>query len=72
MVRNANKQPDIRHRIELQEWKANITIILNPGVISPTQLIGLIDIGGFSVGIGDWRPEKDGDNGTYTIYQEEV
>lgn len=67
MVRNSNGQPDIRHRCELQNWRANLKIILNPGVMSTKQLAGLIDIGGFAVGVGDWRPEKNGDNGTYTV-----
>ena len=33
------------------------------------SVLSLIDAGGMGVGVGEWRPEKDGDFGTYAIDQ---
>lgn len=37
------------------------------GVYTLEQIINLINVGGFSCGIGEWRPEKDGQNGMYSV-----
>lgn len=31
------------------------------------SLLSLIDAGGMGVGVGEWRPEKKGDYGTYAL-----
>ena len=31
------------------------------------QIINLINMGGFSNGVGEWRPEKDGQFGTFHV-----
>ena len=31
------------------------------------QILNCIDAGGFVCGIGEWRPEKDGDYGRYHL-----
>jgi hypothetical protein len=31
------------------------------------SVLSLIDAGGMGVGVGEWRPEKNGDFGTYRI-----
>ncbi len=58
---------DIRYRAEFKEWSANIPIIFNEGVISLEQLINLFRIAGFGVGIGEWRPERNGIHGTWEV-----
>lgn len=35
--------------------------------ISFESVISLIEAGGIGVGVGEWRPEKRGDFGTYQI-----
>ena len=30
-------------------------------------MLSLIDAGGMGVGVGEWRPERDGDFGTYRV-----
>ena len=37
------------------------------GKYSEAQLINLVNAGGFAVGIGEWRPEKDGQHGMYCL-----
>lgn len=39
----------------------------NANVLSAEQVIGLFEAGGFGVGIGDWRPERDGVHGRFHV-----
>jgi hypothetical protein len=44
-----------------------LTITYNEGLISLDQVFQAIYAGGFGTGLGDWRPEKDGNNGRFTL-----
>jgi hypothetical protein len=67
MVRVGKGAADIRHRGEFKKWSANLRIRFNESVISAEQVLNLFSLAGFSVGVGDWRPEKNGQFGTFTI-----
>jgi hypothetical protein len=69
MVRVGNGAADIRFRGQFDEWSATIDITYNAGVISAEQLVNLFQLGGFAVGIGEWRPEKSGQFGMYRVAQ---
>lgn len=57
---------DIVYRGEFKEgWKSTFTVIFDEGVISLEQIVQMINLGGFSVGIGDWRTEKGGNFGMF-------
>ena len=58
---------DIRYRGEFKQWSAEITIRYNANVMSMEQIINLFNLGGFAVGIGEWRPEKGGSFGMYHV-----
>lgn len=58
MVRVGMGTADIRYRPEYWPWAADITIRYNSRAINPEQLTHLLNIAGFGVGIGEWRPEK--------------
>jgi len=58
---------DIRFRAEFERWAAVLTIQHNASVLSAEQVVSLIHAGGFGVGIGDWRPEKDGVSGRFHV-----
>lgn len=58
---------DIRYRAEFKEWTADIPIEFNEGVISLEQLANLFRIAGFGVGVGEWRPERNGIHGTWEV-----
>lgn len=60
---------DIRYRAEFKQWSANIPVVFNEGVISLEQLINLFSIAGFGVGIGEWRPERNGVHGTWVVLE---
>lgn len=58
---------DIRYRAEYPEWSAIINIEYNAHSISVEQLANLLNVAGFSSGIGEWRPERNGFMGRYAL-----
>jgi hypothetical protein len=71
MVRIGMGVADIRYRGEFTEWACDVPIQYNASVISLEQLINLFQYAGFAVGIGEWRPEKNGNYGMFRIAGEE-
>jgi len=67
MVRVGMGTADVRFRGEFTNWHADVIIKYNQGVISISQIANLLRTAGFGVGIGEWRPEKDGMWGMFTI-----
>lgn len=67
MVRIGAGVADIRYRGEFRRWSATLPITYNARAISAEQIIGLFEIAGFSVGVGEWRPERDGSFGTFSV-----
>jgi hypothetical protein len=61
------RSADIRFRGEFHDWQIKLKISYNKNAISPEQIAMLINNAGFSVGVGEWRPEKDGSHGTFGI-----
>ena len=60
-----NKQPDIRFRPEFHGWKARL-LIQHADDISTETVIDLVNRAG-SVGVGEWRPERNGSFGTFEV-----
>lgn len=68
MVRVGMGVADIRFRGQFTNWHMDLTIRYNKnGQYTLEQIINLINVGGFSCGIGEWRPERDGQNGMYHV-----
>ena len=67
IVRLGGKTADIRYRAEFPEWKITLTIRHNPRIISQEGIVNLLENAGFGVGIGDWRPEKNGSHGMFQV-----
>lgn len=57
---------DLRYRPQFSEWTATLEVTYITGVLSRDSMISLIEAGGM-VGVGEWRPERKGDFGTYEI-----
>ena len=70
MVRVGNGVADIRYRAEFPKWSAELTIRYNAAVISAEQVVNLLQLGGFSCGIGEMRPEKT--NFSHGLFHVEV
>lgn len=60
-----SKVADIRYRPEFKNWRTKLTIRYNKNAISPEQILNLLNYGGFSNGVGEWRPSRDGAFGTF-------
>jgi hypothetical protein len=58
---------DIRYRGEFRTWKVDLGIRYNAAALSIEQIINLFNIGGFAVGVGEWRPQKDGSFGMFHV-----
>lgn len=67
MVRVGMGTADIRFRGEFPEWTADLDITLNRRAVSVEELVNLFNIAGFAVGVGEWRPEKDGQYGRFEV-----
>ena len=62
---------DIRYRGEFKTWKVMFTLRYNANVISLEQLLNLFNIAGFAIGVGEWRPQKDGSYGMFHVATKE-
>lgn len=67
MVRIGMGTADIRYRGEFPEWSATLMIRYNENVLTPSQIVNLFNVAGFGVGVGEWRPEKDGSYGMFHV-----
>lgn len=59
---------DIRYRGEFRNWSADMSISYNAsGQYSFEQIINIINAGGYVCGVGEWRPERDGQYGMFHV-----
>lgn len=70
MVRVGMGTADIRYRAEFVGWHTKILVRFNANVLSDSQILNLLNTAGFAVGIGEWRPEKDGPYGMFHVATE--
>lgn len=70
MVRVGMGSADLRYRAEYINWHAVLSIQYDAGVINPAQIANLLNHAGFSVGIGEWRPERNGQFGRFRVVNE--
>ena len=58
---------DLRYRPEFAEWSASLIVTYITSALTRNSVVSLINAGGMGVGVGEWRPEKSGDFGTYVV-----
>lgn len=58
---------DLRYRAEFFPWCARVRVEHNRNVMSPEQIMNLLNTAGFAVGLCEWRPEKDGQYGSFAV-----
>lgn len=67
-VGGMSKTADIRFRPQFNDWEIPMRMTYNVnGKYSLEQLLNCFNVGGFVCGIGEWRPERDGQNGMYRL-----
>ena len=58
----------IRYRGEFKNWYADLTISYNAnGQYSLENIVNIINAGGYVCGVGEWRPERDGQYGMFHV-----
>lgn len=70
MVKVGMGTADLRYRAEYANWHTKILVRFNANVLSPAQILNLLNTAGFAVGVGEWRPEKDGQSGLFHVATE--
>jgi len=67
MVVVGRSSADLRYRGYFVGWKTTIQVEFNNALINEENILNLINTAGYGVGVGDWRPEKNGQNGRFSI-----
>jgi len=68
MVKVGMGTADIRYRGEFRNWYADLEISYNKnGQYTIEQIVNIINAGGYACGIGEWRPERDGQYGMFHV-----
>lgn len=67
IVRVGNGGTDIRYRPQFLAWWTVLEVTYVTSALTRDSILSLIDAGGMGVGVGEWRPEKKGDFGTYRV-----
>ena len=68
MVKVGMGTADIRFRGEFRNWYADLTISYNAnGQYTLEQIVNIINAGGYVCGVGEWRPERDGQYGMFHV-----
>jgi hypothetical protein len=70
MVKVGMGTADIRYRPEFMAWRVKLPIRYNADAVSLEQIVNLFNLGGFGVGVGEWRPERDGLHGMFHVATE--
>lgn len=67
MVRVGMGTADIRYRGEFKQWAVELTIRYNARAFKAEQIINAFNTAGFAIGIGEWRPQRDGSFGMFHV-----
>lgn len=65
-----SRPAEMRYRPEYSIWGVELDVVLNPQVVSIGQLASMFQAAGHGVGIGEYRPERNGDCGTFDVVTE--
>ena len=63
----ATKGRIMRHRPRLNEWRVEVSLEIDETLIDPALVHQLLTEGGRSLGLGDYRPEKGGPFGRFSV-----
>lgn len=70
-VRLESGVADLRYRGEFLDWSCDLNVSFNSRAITLAQIVNLFNVGGFSIGVGEWRPTpkkgQSGNHGRFTV-----
>lgn len=72
MVRVGMGSSDFRYRPYYYGWSIELKIKYDKAVLSLEQVLNLLTRAGLSQGLGDWRPERNGQNGMFHIDEKNI
>ena len=68
MVKLQGSTADLRYRGAFPDWHCDMILEYNAnGSIPKSDIINYLNYGGYGVGIGEWRPERDGQFGRFHV-----
>jgi hypothetical protein len=67
VVRIGVSGTDLRYRPEFLDWATTLRVTYVTSSLSRDSVLSLVDAGGLGVGVGEWRPERSGNFGTYQV-----
>lgn len=67
MVRVGMGTADLRYRPQYNNWECEVAIEYDPTLIQPDSIINLLNRAGFSVGLHEWRPQRNGQFGRFSV-----
>jgi hypothetical protein len=70
MVKIGMGTADLRYRPGFRKWGSKFVVHYNANVLTCEQVVQLFNMAGFAVGVGEWRPEKNGQYGLFAISDE--
>jgi len=70
MVRIGNGVADLRYRGMFFPWRTTFFVKYDTRVFTIEQILNLFNHAGFSIGVGEWRPQRDGSFGMFHVAAE--
>lgn len=67
MVRIGMGTSTTRYRGEFRTWSVVLRIRYNANVLSAEQIVHLFNTAGFAIGVGEWRPQREGSFGMFHV-----
>jgi hypothetical protein len=64
---DGGRTSSIAYRPAFWPWTIDVPIVFNAALLTEAKVLNLVQLAGFSIGIGDWRPEKGGTFGTFAL-----
>jgi len=62
-----NHPADLRYRGCFFDWGATLYVSYTSNLLDRDSVVSLIEAGGYGVGVGEWRPERNGEFGTFRV-----
>lgn len=62
-----SRKPLISVRAEYHGWECDVPVTYDEDMLPLNSLLALFRRAGYSIGVGDWRPQKSGEHGRFNV-----